>query len=88
MRLVILPQAVRIAIPPLGNYFISLFKDSALASTISVSELLFSAQRLASVNFQYLYVYSIVFVIYFAISFPGAIGVRALEKRLTMRVAT
>src|SRR6266480_6630852 len=44
MRLIILPQAIRIIVPPLGNYFISLFKDTALASIITVKELLFTGQ--------------------------------------------
>jgi len=39
MRLIILPQAVRVVVPPLGNYFISLFKDTSLASIITVKEL-------------------------------------------------
>jgi polar amino acid transport system permease protein len=82
MRLVILPQAIRVAIPPTGNYFISLFKDSALASTISVSELLFSGQLLASTTFRYIQIYSIIFVVYFIISFPAMVGVRSLERHL------
>ncbi len=41
LRLVVLPQAIRIVLPPVGNYFISLFKDTALVSTISIGELIF-----------------------------------------------
>jgi len=82
LRHVILPQAFRIVIPPVGNYFISLFKDTALVSTISVSELLFSGQLLAAQTFRYIEIYSIIFVIYLAISYPASLGVRSIERRL------
>lgn len=81
-RHVVLPQAFRIVIPPVGNYFISLFKDTALVSTISVSELLFSGQLLAAQTFRYIEIYSIIFVIYLAISYPASLGVRWIERRL------
>jgi polar amino acid transport system permease protein len=84
MRTIILPQAVRITLPSLGNYFISLFKDTALVSTISVSELLFSGQVLAQQTFQYVGIYTTVFVIYFAISYPGSLAVKWLERRLAL----
>ena len=82
MPKVILPQAIRIVIPPLGNYFISLFKDTALVSTISIGELLFRGQLLASENFKYLQIYSFIFVLYLLISYPASLGVRALERHL------
>jgi ectoine/hydroxyectoine ABC transporter permease protein EhuD len=82
MRLIILPQAVRIVVPPLGNYFISLFKDSALASIISVPELLFSGQVIAATNFQYFTIFTIIGIIYLALSYPGSLGVQYLERRM------
>lgn len=82
MRLVVLPQAVRIVIPPVGNYFVSLFKDTALVSTISIAELMFTGQLIASDTFKYMRIYSVVFVIYVLISTPASLGVRWLEKRL------
>ena len=82
MRLVILPQAFRIVVPPVGNYFISLFKDTALVSTISIAELIFTGQLIAADTFKYLQVYSIIFVIYLAISYPASLGVSWLERRL------
>lgn len=83
MRRIVLPQAVRIVIPPVGNYFISLFKDTALVSTIGVAELLFTGRLLASESFQYFQIFTVVFVFYFIISFPAQRGVRHLENRLT-----
>jgi polar amino acid transport system permease protein len=82
MRLVILPQAFRIVVPPLGNYFISLFKDTALASTITVKELIFSGQILAATNFQYFTIFTIAGMIYLALSYPGSLGVQYLERRM------
>lgn len=82
LRLVILPQAMRIVVPPVGNYFISLFKDTALVSTISIAELVFTGQLIAADSFKYLQVYSIIFVIYLVISYPASLGVRVLERYL------
>jgi His/Glu/Gln/Arg/opine family amino acid ABC transporter permease subunit len=87
MRLVVLPQAIRVVVPSLGNYLISLFKDSALASTISVTELLFAGRLLASASFQYITIYTAIFVMYFAISYPAILGVRFLEKKLARSAA-
>lgn len=82
LRHIVLPQALRIVIPPLGNYFISMFKDTALVATISVPELLFSGQLLASQTFRYLEIYSLIFLIYLMISYPASLGVRWIERRL------
>src|SRR4051794_4691748 len=82
MRLVVLPQAVRVVIPPLGNYFVSLFKDTALVSTISIAELMFRGHLIAADTFKYMRIYSVVFVIYVLISVPASLGVRWLERRL------
>ncbi len=86
MRLVILPQAIRIVIPPVGNYFISLFKDTALVSTISIAELLFTGQLIAADTFKYIQIYSIIFVIYLAVSYPAAVGVAWVEQRLKVDI--
>jgi polar amino acid transport system permease protein len=82
MRLVILPQAIRIVVPPLGNYFISLFKDTALVSTITVRELIFTGQIIAANNFQYFTIFSIAGMIYLGLSYPGSLGVQYLERRM------
>jgi ABC-type amino acid transport system permease subunit len=80
MRRIILPQAIRIVIPSLGNYFIGLFKDTALVSVISIQEVLFTAQILAAQSFQYFTLYTVVGVMYFAVSFPAARVVGYLER--------
>jgi His/Glu/Gln/Arg/opine family amino acid ABC transporter permease subunit len=80
MRRIVLPQAIRIVIPALGNYFISLFKDTALCSVVSIQEVVFTAQILAARNFQYFTLYTIVGIMYFAVSFPAARLVGYLER--------
>ena len=80
MRRIILPQAIRIAIPALGNYFISLFKDTALCSAVSIQEVLFTAQVHAALNFQYFTLYTVVAAMYFLVSFPAARLVNYLER--------
>jgi polar amino acid transport system permease protein len=71
-----------VVVPPLGNYFISLFKDTSLVSTVTVRELMFTGQIIASMNFQYFTIFTIIGMIYFGLSYPSAIFVRYLEKRM------
>lgn len=61
---IIIPQAAKVSVPPLFNSFISLVKDTSLASTIMISEMFRKAQEFASSNFEYLLIYSEVAVIY------------------------
>lgn len=82
LRVVVLPQAFRIVIPPMGNYLVSLFKDTAIVATISIRELLFSARLLAAETFQYFAIFTAVLVIYFVISYPASRGVAWLERRM------
>ncbi|MET4430675.1 MULTISPECIES: amino acid ABC transporter permease [unclassified Mycolicibacterium] len=84
MRHTILPQAFRSAIPPTGNYAIALFKDSALASTVSVSELLFTGQVIGSETFKYMQVYLVIGLLYLALSYPTSRAVLRLERRLDL----
>lgn len=80
MRKIILPQAIRIVLPALGNYLIALFKDTALASVVTVQELMFSGQIIAARNYQYFTVYTITAALYFAVGYPSALIVRRLEQ--------
>src|SRR5690348_13752961 len=67
MRRIILPQAIRIVIPSLGNYFVSLFKDTSLTSALTIQELLFSGQIIAARTYNYFTIYTMVFLLYFAV---------------------
>lgn len=77
---IIFPQAFRIVVPALGNYLIALFKDTALASVVTVQELMFSGQIIAARNYQYFTVYTITAILYFSVGYPAALLVRRLER--------
>lgn len=64
MKRIIIPQATRVAIPPLGNSFISLVKDTSLAATITVSELFRKGQEIAASQFEPFWLYVEVAIIY------------------------
>lgn len=83
MRLVILPQAFRVAVPGLSNTFISLVKDTSLASTILVTELLRKAQEIAAPTFQFLQLYTTAALIYWVVCQILSFGQTRLEKRLS-----
>jgi len=82
MRRIVLPQAIRIVLPPIGNYFIALFKDSALVSVIAISELLRSGELLAAVTYKHFEIFTMVAVIYLAISYPASWLVIWSERKL------
>ncbi len=77
---VIFPQAFRVVVPALGNYLIALFKDTALASVVTVQELMFSGQIIAARNYQYFTVYTVTAILYFAVGYPSSLLVRRLER--------
>ncbi len=77
---VVFPQAFRIVLPALGNYLIALFKDTALASVVTVQELMFSGQIIAARNYQYFTVYTVTAILYFSVGYPAALLVRRLER--------
>lgn len=82
MRRVILPQAARIAVPPLSNTFISLVKDTSLAAAVTVPELFQAAQRLASVTYEPLILYVETALIYLLFSSVLSTLQDKLEQRL------
>ena len=87
LRRVILPQAARVAVPPLSNTFISLVKDTSLASTIMVTELLRKAQEIAAPTYEFLTLYSVAAVIYWVLCLVLSFGQTALERRLGRHLA-
>ncbi|WP_411841785.1 amino acid ABC transporter permease [Raoultella ornithinolytica] len=82
LRYIILPQAARVAVPPLSNTFISLVKDTSLASVITVPELFLAAQRIAAVTYQPLILYSEAALLYLLISSV----LSYLQSRLELRL--
>jgi polar amino acid transport system permease protein len=83
LRYIILPQAVRIILPPIGNYFISMLKDSALVATIAVIELMRAAQLRVAITFRAMDIYLLVALIYFLMSYPCALLIRHMEKKFS-----
>ncbi|MCB4804617.1 polar amino acid transport system permease protein [Methylobacterium brachiatum] len=81
MRRVILPQAVKIALPPYGNIMIMMLKDSSQASTITVAELALQGKLIASSTFKNTSVYTMVALMYLALSLPLILLVRHLEAK-------
>ncbi len=82
---VILPQAARIAVPPLSNTFISLVKDTSLAAAVTVPELFQAAQRLASVTYEPLILYVETALIYLLFSSVLSTLQDKLEQRLAYK---
>ena len=82
MAYIILPQAVRIVLPPVGNYAIGLLKDTSVCALIAAPELMLRAKDLASSDFQPMAVFVLAAGLYFAMSYPLSLGVRYMEARL------
>jgi cystine transport system permease protein len=82
LRRIILPQAARVAVPPLSNTLISLVKDTSLASTILVTELLRTAQVAAAPTFEFFALYGTAAAYYWIICLVLSFGQSRLEHRL------
>lgn len=82
MRRVILPQAVRIVIPAIGNEFIAMIKDSALVSIITVQELLWRAQRVGQSNFRSLETLLLAALVYWILTIAFSVVQDRIEKRM------
>lgn len=79
---VVLPQAIPPMIPALGNYFVMMFKESALLSTIAVLDLMGEARLFANETYRYIEPMTLVGLIFLAISIPSAIALRYIESRI------
>ncbi len=80
LTLVVFPQALRPVLPALGNYLISMFKDSSL-----LYELLGVTRQLASATFQYTTLFTALGALYFLLAYPSSLAVRYAEARLGRR---
>lgn len=87
LRRIILPQASRVAVPPLSNTLISLVKDTSLASTILVTELLRQAQIIAAPTFEFFALYGTAAVYYWVICLVLSFSQGRIERRLERYVA-
>ncbi|EGD47545.1 polar amino acid ABC transporter, inner membrane subunit [Ruminiclostridium papyrosolvens DSM 2782] len=84
MYRIILPQALKRAVPPLGNQFIIATKDSSLASAVTVKELLLKSQQMGSSTFRFMEYFLIAGIYYFIMTSILGFFVHKLEKRLAV----
>lgn len=82
---IVLPQAIRLTLPPLAANFVQLIKYSSLGAVISVSEITRRGMELSSTIFRPLEVFTFIAVVYFLICWPLAMGIRLWERRLSSR---
>ncbi len=81
MRLVVLPQAIRRVLPPLGNDLIAMIKDSSLVAILGVQDIAQLAKLSTSTSFRYLETYLLAAMIYLSMTLVGSFLVRWLERR-------
>ena len=82
MQRIILPQAIRVSIPALGNTFLSLIKDTSLLGFILVAEMFRKAQEVASTTYEYLTIYLLVALMYWVVCFIISIIQGWYESRI------
>ncbi|HUZ17309.1 MAG TPA: amino acid ABC transporter permease [Spirochaetia bacterium] len=85
IRMVILPQTVRIILPPIGNEFIALLKDSSLVSILAVADLLRRGREFASTTFLYFESYTVIALVYLVLTLFFSKLVAMMEARLQRR---
>lgn len=83
LRIIVLPQTMRVVLPPLGNYAIALLKDTSVASSVAAPELSFRAHMLVDQTYLSTQIYLTVAVLYLAMSLPLARLVHMLERHVT-----
>jgi len=81
-RLVVFPQAIRVILPPLGNDFVAMVKDSSLVSVLGVADITQMGKVYASSSFRFFETYSIVAYVYLILTIGLSLGLRALERRM------
>ena len=82
LRYIVIPQAFRRMLPPLGNNMISLLKDTSLVSAIGLAELAYAARTVAGAYGRYWEPYLFIALIYWLMTFGLAVGLRRLENHL------
>ena len=84
-RLVVFPQAIRTILPPLGNDFVALVKDSSLVSILGVADITQLGKVYAASSFRFFETYNVVAFLYLTMTLGLSLGLRALERRLRRR---
>jgi polar amino acid transport system permease protein len=87
-RLVVFPQAIRTVLPPLGNDFVALVKDSSLVSVLGVADITQLGKVYAAGSFRFFETYNVVAFIYLTMTLGLSLLLRGLERRLRKRGET
>jgi len=82
MREIVVPQALVRMIPPLGNEFIALIKNSSLVSLLTIADLMHEGQKIISTSYRSLEVYLAIALVYFVLTNLTGLGLRVIERRL------
>jgi len=82
MRQIIVPQAIVRMIPPLGNEFIALIKNSSLVSLLTIADVMHEGQKIISVSYRSLEVYLAIALVYFVLTNLTGLGLRIAERKL------
>ena len=84
-RFVVFPQAFRLILPPLGNDFVAMVKDSSLVSILGVADITQLGKVLAAGNFRYFETYNMVALLYLVMTIGLSLGLRRVERRLRVK---
>ena len=84
MRDIVIPQAVIRMIPPLGNEFIAVIKNSSLVSLLTIADVMHEGQKIISVSYRSLEVYLAIALVYFALTNLTGLALRIAERRLAV----
>jgi len=82
LKLIILPQAIRRVLPPLGNDFIAMLKESSLVSVLGVNEITHLGKKYAAASFRYPETYNTLAFLYLSMTLILSIGVKSMERKL------
>ncbi|MEJ6403947.1 amino acid ABC transporter permease [Yoonia sp. 2307UL14-13] len=84
-RFIVFPQALRMILPPLGNDFVAMVKDSSLVSVLGVTDVTQLGKVTAAGNFRYFETYNVVALVYLTITISLSLALRKFEKRMRSR---
>lgn len=84
MRYVILPQAIQRVLPPLGNDFVAMLKDSSLVSVLGVRDITMLGKVYSTSTFRFFETYNVVAFLYLSMTIVLSLGVRYIEKRMAV----
>ncbi|MDX8347062.1 amino acid ABC transporter permease [Cognatiyoonia sp. IB215446] len=84
-RLIVFPQALRVILPPLGNDFVAMVKDSSLVSVLGVTDVTQLGKVTAAGNFRYFETYNVVALVYLTITITLSLALRKFERRMRER---